>query len=352
MTAWRLSLVRKSHITDDLRSGLRAKGYGERLSDFDGPVAMTLDARTVLARYPAAVAGLDWVRLGSAGGFSGAALWRGDLGGRPAFALKAWPAGYPADRLAEVHRWMAAARPTGLVPAVVPTLAGGTLVEHAGRVWDVTAWLPGVADFRRDPSDARLSAACAALARLHRAWCPAAPESAPCPGVRRRLELLAGFAGSPAVRPRKLEPAYGQALDLLVARVPAAAAALRPWADRPVPVFPCLCDVHHDHVLFAGDAVSGVIDYGAMKTDHPAVDLARLLGDLVDGDRERLQIGLDAYRAAGGPVGIDPELVSVLDRTGIVCAVVYWVGRATEDQAWDARITERFERCVERLAAL
>ena len=70
--------------------------------------------------------------------------------------------------------------------------------------------------------------------------------------------------------------------------------ALATWAERPLPLQPCLCDVWHDHVLFEGDTVTGVIDYGGAKIDHVAVDLARLLGSMA-GDKAKL-------RAAGLPL--------------------------------------------------
>ena len=60
---------------------------------------------------------------------------------------------------------------------------------------------------------------------------------------------------------------------------------------------PCLCDPWHDHVLFTGDQVSGVIDYGSVKEDHIAVDLARLLGSLVEDDENAWSIGLKAYQS-------------------------------------------------------
>ena len=178
---------------------------------------------------------------------------------------------------------------------------------------------------------------------------------APCPGVLRRLSVLHEFASgrmSSHVGPRRLDPTYKTALDLLAASVPSAITALHPWADRPVPVFPCLCDVWHDHVFFTGERVSGVIDYGAMKTDHPAVDLARLLGDLVDGDPDRTRVGLDAYRAADGPVETDPQFVDVLDRTGLVCAVIHWVNRPEMTRPGHPLIAERVNRLIGRLAGL
>lgn len=286
---------------------------------------MSADVRHVLSHYPAAVAGLVWEPLGAAGGFSGANLWRGG----EAFALKAWPPDYPRTRLEAVHRWMRQARSRGLafVPAIVVTLDGPTWVEHAGRVWDVVAWMPGEANFHAEPTDTKLTAACTALAELHRAWANQRTIASTCPAVQRRLDIL------------------NTATHRLPHVVATARAELLAWVNRPLPVQPCLCDVWHDHVLFTGRAVTGMIDYGAMKFDHPAVDLARLLGDLVGEDRERLRFGLDAYRAAGGPLPIDEAFVALLDRTGIVCAVLHWHQRPEANAA----ATQRRARLMARL---
>jgi aminoglycoside phosphotransferase (APT) family kinase protein len=146
----------------------------------------------------------------------------------------------------------------------------------------------------------------------------------------RRLAILADFAGG-AVAPAAI-PLVRRAIDTLPARVTEAQTALKPWADRPLTVRPCLCDVWHDHVLFIGDTVTGLIDYGEVKPDHPAVDLARLLGDLVGDDDAKFRLGLDAYHAAGGPV-IDAAFTRLLDRTGVVCAVIHWVKELTAGTA-------------------
>lgn len=313
---------------------------------------MAIDVHFVLTRYPAAVADLTWSRHPAAG-FSGATVWRGDLAGQPAFALKGWPPGYPADRLAAIHRLMTDARVRaglGVVPAVVPALTGETAVEHAGRAWDVTAWMPGVADYHTAPTDTKLTAACAALAALHRAWAPATPQLAPCPGVARRLAVLAGRAFDPSnITDPELAALVRRALAVLPAHVAEARAALRPWADRRVPVQPCLCDVWHDHVLFTGDAVTGLIDYGEVKPDHPAVDLARLLGDLVGDDAAKVRLGLEAYRTAGGPADVEEEFVRLLDRTGVVCAVIHWVTALTAGPLI-LPVGPRLSRLLDRLA--
>lgn len=310
----------------------------------------------VLAAYGPPFAALRWSRAG--GGFSGAAVFVGSPPDSPvpSFCLKAWPPGISPDRVRQVHHWMAAARRhSPLVPDVFPTRAGPTWVEAAGRVWDLAAWMPGAADFRAAPSDAKLAAACEAVAALHRAWWPPTPTAVPFPAVARRLAVLRDWrnlSAPPPVADPDLAELAREATALLPRWAAWAEAELAPLAGRPVPVQPCLCDVHHDHVLFRGDAVSGVIDYGAMKLDHPAADLARLLGDLVGDDAARVRLGVDAYRAAGGAADVTADLVTLLDRTGTVGAAANWLLRLTADPAAGgnpAAAAARLGRIVRRL---
>src|SRR5256885_2022920 len=103
---------------------------------------------------------------------------------------------------------------------------------------------------------------------------PAAPPTAcaPCPPATLRPSPYAGwrprFAHDGPVRPWA-EPA----LRLLAVWVPRVPALLTPWSTGELALHPCLCDVWHDHVLFEGDAVSGIVDYGSVKIDHASADL-------------------------------------------------------------------------------
>ena len=307
----------------------------------------------LLGEFGSLVSGVRWVALGAAGGFSGARIWRGERDGTAAFALKAWPPSMSPERLAAIHRLMARAAPLPFVPSVFPTANGSTVPTANGRVWDVSAWMPGTADFHANPTPVRLANAVAALARLHRAWRPPQPTFAPCPGVRRRLKLLAewptlqsdGLPGPETNRRARL------ALSVAADR---AEAELMAWLNRPLHLQPCLCDVWGAHVLFSGDAVVGLIDYGAVKVDHVAVDLARLLGDLVGDDDARFTAGLNAYRAAGGALDAPDEFVRLLDRTGAVCAVVFWLLRLRDPASLDdpAAVLRRLDRLATRVERL
>ena len=127
-----------------------------------------LPPSAVLSRYPPTLADARWVPLGTAGGFSGARVWRGRTTSGSEVCLKAHAPAADARRLESVlHPWMHFARTAGLdvVPPVEPNRDGRTVVEAAGRVWDVTGWMPGDADFHANPSDARLLAAVRAAPR-------------------------------------------------------------------------------------------------------------------------------------------------------------------------------------------
>jgi hypothetical protein len=137
-----------------------------------------------LAHFAPHARGLTWVR--ASGGFSGACVWRGDDRGTPRVALKAWPPETPPDRLAQIHRWVAAARHLPFVPEVLAGVGGDALFLDANRVWDCCRWLPGAP--REAPTAGEVAAACEAVARLHAAWAGVAPpRRGPCPGVRKRV---------------------------------------------------------------------------------------------------------------------------------------------------------------------
>jgi Ser/Thr protein kinase RdoA (MazF antagonist) len=239
-----------------------------------------------------------------------------------------------AERLGAVHRRMVRASHLPFVPTVHATTDGQSVVAAGQRVWDLCRWMPGAADYYTNPTPARLANACAALAQLHGVWRPAAPVLAPASSIRVRLRHIARWrdlATGPCVPVRPCAPALEDAVrwGWRVARAAAGATErlLRDWDDWPVFVQPVLRDVWGAHVLFTGDAVAGVIDYGSVKDDHVAVDLARLLGDLVEDDDASFAAGLDAYRAAGGVLEVPSAFVRLLDRTGAVCAVMTWLVR-------------------------
>jgi homoserine kinase type II len=117
------------------------------------------------------------------------------------------------------------------------------------------------------------------------------------------------------------------AARLLGRVVPQALCRLEPWEFVPVTVQICVRDLRGEHVLFHDRRVSGIVDFGAIALDSPAVDLARLLGDYTEEREELLAVGVRAYRAAGGEIDTLDGFVEVLAATGAIGSAINWLRR-------------------------
>jgi homoserine kinase type II len=215
--------------------------------------------------------------------------------------------------------------------------------------------MPGRADFLANPTPARLHDACSALARLHAAWARSRPERGPCPALERRLRAahrwqeLVGSGWRPRYRGASPIDAWAErAWRLLVPWARRVSQLLEPWRQRLLPLQPCLCDVWHDHLLYEGDRLTGLVDYGAVKGDHVAVDLARLLGSLVGDDRARWALALRAYREVHPLSDEEEALAGVLDWTGTVIGASNWLRWVYHD----GRRFENLAAAAQRLAVL
>ncbi len=334
--------------------------------------------------------------LDGAGGFSGATFWRLATD-RGMLCLRCWPKQadlqWPA-RLQFIHEVLAivSRRGTPSVPAPIGTQLGETFFQHAGRLWELTPWLAGAADYFPLRRAEKLRAACAALGEFHQAAAEYCGEKihcgadlnaelaelsllrqspAPSPGIRQRFErihaLRAGqlqqivSAVEAGSRPptaadgdawqvlrqlaRRLVPLYQEA-EAIVSRQLAAV------ADRQMPMQPCIRDIWHDHVLFDADRVSGIVDFGAMRIDNVACDIARLLGSMARDDAAAWHDGLAAYENIRPLAEGERTMIGVFDRSTTLLAGMNWLewlfvdGRVFSDLP---AVAERVAGIVERL---
>lgn len=105
-------------------------------------------------------------------------------------------------------------------------------------------------------------------------------------------------------------------------------ASVEEWlggADDPVSIRLCLRDVHREHILFTGDVVTGVVDFGSCGLDTPACDLARLLGSLVPEDAPAWQRAFGWYRQVAPLSDAEADLALRLDRTGAMIGAMHWL---------------------------
>ena len=268
---------------------------------------------TVLSHWleDAADARLD--SLGVSGGFSGAVIWRVAFNQR-GFCLRRWPQVHPtADGLLAIHgllRYLGAAGSKD-VPVPLLTRSGSSFVVSEDHLWELTPWMPGEASFSRDPTPEKLAAAMRALARLHlhaeQYGCHDHGERfALSPGLQERTGRLrhirAGgldelWRAVRAAQPSDLREIACEMLEGISHAADQVWQRLQQVAEAPLPMQWCLRDVRHDHILFTGDAVTGVVDFGAAAVDSVAGDLARLLGSMVNDDPEGWVQGVDAYES-------------------------------------------------------
>jgi homoserine kinase type II len=119
--------------------------------------------------------------------------------------------------------------------------------------------------------------------------------------------------------------------------------------------------VWHDHVLFVDNEVTGLIDFGAVAIDTPAVDVARLLGSLAVDDAGEWQRGLEAY-ATIRPFSADElRAVAALDASSTVLAGCNWIRWVfVENRQFDDReqvgrrlalLLDRLQRLVQKNAS-
>jgi homoserine kinase type II len=267
----------------------------------------------------------------------------------------------------EIHHLMELARNKGLafVPTVMGSRDGVSFVKQEDRLWEVTTWMPGMAATPDQVTRAQVQAAFTALAQLHVSWSAAGSGHGPCPGIRRRLEAVREWEERirPALHPRlagirqrtSADPVAllaDRAAELLQIHVHKIPVKLGHWLNRPLPLQWCLCDIWNDHVFFEGDVVTGLVDFGGVKLDHLAVDLARLLGSMVEDRTELRSAGLDAYLRIR-PLSLEEEeLVSVLDETGTLVGLMTWLKWLyVDDRQFDDRdsVARRLQALVERV---
>ena len=292
------------------------------------------DLMTLLARYPAIARPYRKPEaLGNAGGYSGARLWRYESG-RGWLVARAWPQGGPSHAgLEQIHRWLDETAGLGFVPIPLPALDGRTVHEQGGRLWDVSPWLEGAAAPERPPLRPRLRSGFAALAAFHQAL-RREQTRGPSPGISARLRELEGLlhggfdAMEHALDRAAADPRCAAArhwLSLARATGGRLVEPLRRASGQVVPLQPCLRDARPEHLLFSGDHVSGLIDFGAMAIESVAADLARLLGEWVGPDTQTRAEALDAYASVRPLDAAEITLLDVFEDSSALLGAGHWV---------------------------
>jgi homoserine kinase type II len=117
---------------------------------------------------------------------------------------------------------------------------------------------------------------------------------------------------------------------------------------------PCIRDIWSDHVLFEGHRVSGIIDFGSMRVDNVAGDVARLLGSLAGDDLAAWQRGLEAYEAVRPLTDDESALVTVFDESTMLLAGFNWLDWIIAERQFEnpSEVVHRLTMIINRLEVL
>jgi len=347
----------------------------------DAPPLACRSAREILREYPA-IRPQQIQFLGGAGGFSGSRFWH-ITAAEGKYGLRRWPAGNPdAQRLEFIHAVLRHVAGHGFarVPVPLTTRDAATCVSREGHLWELTPWLPGQADYRQRPSPQRLRSALVALAEFHLAAASFAavrpawgggsydnqggelgavvgviagpPSRGPSPGLQERHKQLEVWLGGQvddlrihlAVDRRRPLAELGWAiLDDFALAVPGVSDLLDRASGIESPLQVCIRDIWHDHVLFQGDQVTGIVDFGSMQKENVAADIARLLGSLVGDSSEGWAAGLAAYRFVRPLSPEEERLIGAFDRSTVLMSGLNWLDWLFRDnrQFEDLEVVER-----------
>lgn len=319
---------------------------------------------TILARYPAIVQPRTAPEaLGTAGGESGARLWRFATG-RGMLVARKWPVdGTGRAHLERIHGWLATTAGLDFVPVPLQGLDGRTLQELRGQFWELAPWLEGVPGSQFPLSNERIRLGYAALAAFHQRL---AHESvhAVSPGLRARAAEIDGWrkSGFGHLRNALARTSGDHSHDLarrwLTRAEPLAAEILeelRAAAARELILQPCLRDIRPEHLLFTGDRVSGLIDFGAMDVDSVAGDLARLLADWPGDCPMARAEALDSYSAIRTLDVDELSVIEAFESSAALLGAGHWARwRFLEEREFfDPNAVERgLERGLARLQRL
>lgn len=293
----------------------------------------------VLGLYPGNLVRGDITSLGNAGGFSGAQLWRIEHGGKN-YCLRRWPREHPSsERLLFIHRVLQHVVSTGVqfVPTPHETLSGETFVRIGRHYWELTRWLAGEANYSRHPSETKLAAAMKALARFHTA--AASFESVPLESSRSRgieerysrlTDLVEGRANRINLALRsstssEMSSIGQRILELFARHCQHVLGLVAEARQQPVQQQTCIRDIWHDHILFIENDVTGIIDFGAMRFESVAGDIARLLGSLAKDNREMWRIGMNSYETVRSLSDVERKLIRVFDESTVLLSGMNWL---------------------------
>jgi Ser/Thr protein kinase RdoA (MazF antagonist) len=302
--------------------------------------------------------------LGGAGGFSGAQIWKIGTSQRT-YCLRRWPPSHPdRTRLDWINLVLSHAlnQDCPFVAAPIESVTGQPYVSVSGFFWELSPWMPGEASFENDPNDVRLENAMTCLARFHLAsaqvnlgFLKSENATTRFSALKNAPQLVNELSQKPV---ESHSAAVSQLRQVVLSKgagfAQSSALNLEPFTDAVFPTQPVIRDVWHDHVLFTGDEVTGMVDFGAMQLDNVALDLSRLLGSLVGTQPDRWPTAIEAYSKLRPLSGKEVEFIYALDQTAAFLGGLNWLKWILlENRSFESpeHVDKRLRYLIQRLSS-
>ncbi len=322
----------------------------------------------------------------ASGGFSGTPVWKIVDGDGRCWALRQFPDDADIIRrfnaIGRLQLWL---REQGLEFVPAPALpvrrlitgqsAGtkysinGLVCVEDGRAWMMESWMPGHC-LTGDPSSSQLQETLRRLNDLHDAMKRYSERSPELPwiqcrrdssrGVRRRV-LLASELTSEKLRELEVgasqdqNQTFGQLsvryLESLRRKLPELRSRLSRVAEIAFSLQPVIRDLWRPHVLFAGDTLTGLIDWAAMDCDHVAFDVTRLFRSWYGSGNRQVAEALDLFANHRGLNLEERQLLEALDMTTVMLSPLTWVRRRYEERTLSV-VTEDVLKRMEDLVMI
>lgn len=318
------------------------------------PVRRAIEARL---GGPASGSAVEWIA--APGGMSDATVWRVTIGAL-SYALRRTGVDDDLRNRAPLAQALRRVASSGAAFVAAPLGSDGDdrwpVQDPECRWWEAAAWKPGrpLSDTPHDP--AAIAEATRGLAEFHRLaratvriGKPDRPLLADRAARLRRLrsdhpapvEPWGDLASTEAaILARRLPSAESRALSMLEA-----------VGDLATEAQPIHGDARPEHFLLQDGELTGLIDFGAMRTDSVLADVARLAGELAQGDAGRRDEAVGFYETAAG-TPIDRAVIAALDASGAVLAGanwLRWLGEADSPRRDPLQVAERLRSILARL---
>lgn len=276
-------------------------------------------------------------------GFSGAVVWKSIHLLKPIIplapvtqigqvALKRWPKNLELSRLHEIRLFQAAVSTIQNVPKLI-----GEHFIFDGHFWDMSEWMDGY-PIQKTYNATQLFSAIQTMLSIHEQWRKfqlaggglqtESDHERKKNVVERRVRVLREvsneFTAGKSMLQFHTSLEAKQIFNAIQPGLNAAITSLEKFLMHyKFETQICFKDIHRDHVLFFGDKVSGIIDYGAVHFDIVETDIARLFSD----DDHECESACQIYNSLSSFRKLNIELIRLLCDTAAICNLAAWLLR-------------------------